>query len=260
MLNLTNLIVTAHMKDGEDIVLVDHLSLSVERGKKLAIIGQSGCGKTMTGMSILGLLPDNCTASGKIIWSDMDLLAISKRQRRLLLGRELVLIPQSGADFLNPSRTIGGQMRESIRHIGIKGVQPLHDILHRVGFECPESILSAYSFQLSGGMAQRVVMAISALGRPGLVIADEPTRGIDRENTGHFVTLMNELFSNAAILIITHDFSIASVCDHILVMNNGQLVEYGETNQILNSPKEAYTRQLIYDLPRTRPHLERGYL
>ena len=144
MLNLTNLNVTARMKDGEDIVLVDHLSLSVERGKKLAIMGQSGCGKTMTGMSILGLLPDNCTASGKIIWSDMDLLTISKRQRKSLLGRELVLIPQSGADFLNPSRTIGGQMRESMRHVGIKDVQPFHDILCRVGFECPESILSAY--------------------------------------------------------------------------------------------------------------------
>lgn len=259
MLSVENLSVTARMKGDKISLPVKHVCLSVTRGEKLAIVGQSGCGKTMTAMAILGLLPDNCVASGRIMWDAQDLLIMTKRQRRALLGKELVLIPQSGADFLNPSRTVGSQMKQGLRRAGLYGCEPLHDILHRVGFKNPKEILASYPFQLSGGMAQRVVMAIAAIGQPSLVIADEPTRGVDQQNTVHFIRLMQELFSDAAVLLITHDISVAAVCDRIMVMKDGEEVECGKSEQILCSPQQAYTQQLIRDLPNGLDHAEGGY-
>lgn len=246
MLSVENLRVTARLRGGETAVLVDGLSLAVERGTRLAVVGQSGCGKTMTAMAILGLLPENCAAAGRVLWEGRDLLALPRRQRRDLLGRELVFIPQSGADFLSPSRRVGSQMRESLRRAGLRGERALRDILRRVGFDRPEEILSAYPFQLSGGMAQRVVMAMSALGQPGLVIADEPTRGVDRENAEHFLALMEELFARSAVVLITHDLSIAGTAGRILVMNGGRAVEAGETERVLRG------------LPRALSGVERG--
>lgn len=255
--------VTAAMRGGAKTAIVRGLSFSVERGEKLAIVGRSGCGKTMTAMAILGLLPDNCAAAGRICFEGQELLALGERQRRALRGVKQVLIPQSGADFLNPSLRVRTQMREALLRAGTPRKQmeeTMTALLARMGFEDPRRVLESYPFQLSGGMAQRVVMAMASAGNPSLVIADEPTRGVDRENTAQFLQNLDALFGGAAVLLITHDISVAARCDRILVMNEGKMVECGESGQILHRPKEIYTHELICDLPHALSHAERGLL
>lgn len=260
-LEVKHLHIVAAMKGREQSRIVSDLSFSIAQGEKLALVGQSGCGKTMTAMAILGLLPENCRAQGSILWKGQDLLTMQPKKRRALLGTEQVLIPQSGADFLNPALPVKQQMRESLSRNRIeKARQPelMEHMLHNVGFDDPQKICNAYPFQLSGGMAQRVVMAMASIGRPELVIADEPTKGIDQSNTEHFIRNLNDLFSSAAVLLITHDISLAAVCDRILVMKDGMAEEYGDTKQVLESPASLYTHQLICDLPHALSHIERG--
>ena len=260
---LKQLNIEARMKGGERSRIVSDLSFAVESGKRLAIVGQSGCGKTMTAMAILGLLPENCNASGEVLWDGQNMLAIDTKKRRALLGRDHVLIPQSGADFLNPSLTVRRQMLESLGRNRVRQNEQaarLITMLEQVGFDDPERVLRSYPFQLSGGMAQRIVMIMAAAGNPGLVIADEPTKGVDHNNTLQFVNNLDTLFPNAAVLLITHDISVASICDNILVMKDGTTEEYGETKQVLAEPKSIHTHQLICDLPHSLSHAERGLI
>lgn len=251
-LSAQNLTITAQMKGSERSTIVSGLSFSVPTGKKLAIVGGSGSGKTMSALAILGLLPENCTASGSVKLGGTDLLELSGKARRKLLGREMVLIPQSGADFLNPSRTVGYQFNENLAALGVAKAERKEralTLLRLVGFEQPERVLVAYPFQLSGGMAQRVVTALAALGSPKLVIADEPTRGIDKALVALFLHNLQTLFADSAVLLITHDISVAEACDDIFVMHNGKMEEYGSTAATLANPQSAYTRRLLADLP-----------
>lgn len=260
-LTVEKLNITAAMKGGESLPIVSELSFCVEKGQKLAIVGSSGCGKTMTAMSILGLLPENCRAQGKVLWEGKELLSLPAKERRLFRGRELVLIPQSGADFLNPVLKIKGQLRESQNRAGIpkaKRDAASLELLSRVGFEEPERVLNSYPFQLSGGMAQRVVMAMALAGSPGLVIADEPTRGVDKESTDKLLALLDELFRDAALILITHDISVAARCDLIMVMDGGKCVELGTAEQVLNRPQSVRAHQLICDLPHALSHVKGG--
>ena len=255
--------IEASMKGGVKSRIVSGVSFSVKTGKRLAIVGQSGCGKTMTAMAILGLLPDNCAARGEILWAGQNVLGMDPKKRRCLLGREHVLIPQSGADFLNPSLTVRRQMTEVLARNGIERgnrAAKLEAMLEQVGFDDPGRILHSYPFQLSGGMAQRIVMIMAASGHPGLVIADEPTKGVDQDNTLQFINNLDALFPAAAVILITHDISVASICDNILVMKNGAVEEYGETKQVLEEPKSIHTHQLICDLPHSLSHVERGII
>lgn len=260
-LEASELNITAKMKNGVVNRVVKDLSFSVDRGKKLAIVGRSGCGKTMTAMSVLGLLPDNCTAVGSIRCGGKELLSMKCRERKELLGTEQVLIPQSGADFLNPALTVRRQMEESYKRAGI-GKQArrekMKESLHNLGFASPEKILPLYPFQLSGGMAQRVVMAMAAAGNPALVIADEPTKGIDKDNTELFLRNIDLMFPQAAVILITHDISVAAACDDILVIKDGSGEEYGRTEDVLSHPQSAYTRELISDLPHALSRSESG--
>lgn len=251
-LTVSQLRISASLAGGAVEEIVHDLSFSVDCGKKLAVVGGSGCGKTMTAMAILGLLPDNCRAQGRILWEGRDLLPLSAKDRRALLGSELVLIPQSGADFLNPSLRVKRQMSEALARVGVPKkhrVQRMLALLKSVGFANPDGILRSYPFQLSGGMAQRVVMAMACAGQPGLVIADEPTKGIDQDNTTQFIRNLDSLFGDAAVILITHDISVAAVCDQILIINGGAAAEYGDAQTVLSHPQSEYTRQLIADLP-----------
>ncbi len=263
LLAVNELDIVADMKGGHRSAIVSKVSFSVAQGKRLAIVGRSGCGKTMTALSILGLLPENCHASGSVRWDGKELLSLPLRERRGLLGRAQVLIPQSGADFLNPSLTVRRQMGESLARNAVPKDQreaAMTALLARVGFDDPERVLRAYPFQLSGGMAQRVVMSMASAGSPRLVVADEPTKGIDRENTAQFLSNLTVLFPQAAVLLITHDISVAAACDHLLVMREGRVEEYGETQQVLLHPESEYTHGLICDLPHAISHAERGML
>lgn len=252
-LAVTDLCITARLKGAKESRLINNLSFSVSCKSRLAVVGHSGCGKTMTALSILGLLPDNCHAKGSILWDGRQLLALTPLKHRALLGKELVLIPQSGSDFLNPSLTISHQMKEGLARIGIKRgerMAVMRDLLEKAGFQNPDEVLRSYPFQLSGGMAQRVVMAMASAGSPGLVIADEPTRGIDQNNRKQFMESLNTLFSQSAVILITHDISVAACCSDILVMKEGAVEEYGERRQVLAHPVKEYTKKLLRDLPR----------
>lgn len=260
-LAVRHLNITATMKGGVTSDLVRDVSFSVSCGDKLAVVGLSGCGKTMTAMSILGLLPDNCHATGNIFWNGKDLLSVPSKKRRKLLGAEHVLIPQSGADFLNPSLTIKHQLNGVLARIGMASgdrKKVMHQLLGGVGFSEPEKVLRSYPFQLSGGMAQRVVMAMASAGKPKLVVADEPTKGIDQSNKEQFLINLDTLFSEAAVMLITHDISIAAACNHIMVMKDGRIEEYGETSKVLLNPESDTTHQLICDLPHALSYIERG--
>lgn len=260
-LSVKNLTIEAAMKGHKRNRIADALSFSLTQGQRLAIVGQSGCGKTMTAMAILGLLPENCTARGSILWNGKNLLTMRDAARRSLLGTAHVLIPQSGADFLNPSLRIKTQMREMLLRNRIpKREHAAHAkrLLQQVGFEDSERLLHSYPFQLSGGMAQRVVMAMASVGTPQLVLADEPTKGIDQKNTAQFVSNLDTLFPDAAVILITHDISLAAICKQILVMKDGAIVESGDTKQVLAAPKSLYTHQLICDLPHALSHIDRG--
>ena len=251
-LEVKNLRVCAKLSGGSESAIVRGLDFCIAPGQRLAIVGTSGCGKTMTALAILGLLPENCRAEGIVRWEGEELLTLPRRKRRALLGRSHVLIPQSGADFLNPALSVRSQMNDALARNGIARAQrknAAETLLRRVGFDDPARVLRSYPFQLSGGMAQRVVMAMASAGQPGLVIADEPTKGIDRDNTALFLQNLDALFPGAAVLLITHDLSVASACERLLVMQDGCAVETGETQEVLAHPQHAFTRQLLDDLP-----------
>ena len=171
-------------------------------------------------------------------------------QRR---GDSLVLIPQSGADFLNPVLKVRYQIAETLKKAGIQEKQALKKesaaLLQRVGFQDPEEVLNKYPFQLSGGMAQRVILAIGLAFSPKLVIADEPTRGIDEETSKLYLAQLTDIFSTSAVIMITHNISIARNCQKLLAMYAGEWMEYGDTQTILKAPVHPYTQSLIRALP-----------
>ena len=194
----------------------------------------------------MGLLPTNVTMSDSCIFfcgreAEKDLM-------RKLLGVELVYIPQNGAEFLNPSRKIKDHLFDSLRKLGCRKSE-MHSravsALWISGFEQPESIMEKYPFQLSGGMAQRVTIAISACSNAKLIIADEPTNGLDHSSKQSFKNLLDQLFPEAGKLIITHDISVAALCERTIVLCGGRMSESGYTAELLSNPHHPYTQALI---------------
>lgn len=238
---------------GRNVKIVREMSFVACSGQRLAIVGESGSGKSMTALAILGLLPQGCYAAGQVLFAGKNLLKMTETEMNKLRGRELVLIPQSGSDFMNSSLTVGSHFRETLRRLGVYRKENIMarscELLSAVGFSEPWEILKKYPFQLSGGMAQRVVMAIGMAGEAHLVIADEPTRGVDDETAATFMDGIKDSFTDAAIIIITHNISVAKACERLLVMRGGEILEYGDTCEILANPTHPYTRDLIDALP-----------
>lgn len=232
--------------------IVKDLTFAVAQGERLAIVGESGCGKTMTAMSLFGLLPQNCAARGNVLLDGQELLRLPPKRMRKMRGKNLVLIPQSGADFLNPVLRVGVQMGETLRKNGVPGASVRREacaLLEQVGFAQPEEVLGKYPFQLSGGMAQRVILAIGLACRPQLVVADEPTRGIDDETSALYLDQLSTMFQQSAVVVITHNIAVARRCQNLLVMYAGELMEYGSSAEILDHPTHPYTKSLIEALP-----------
>ncbi len=231
-------------------VLVNNVSFSLKAGESLALIGETGSGKTMTALSVMGLLPDNVSMYGGSIKFCGELISGKKKLRRLL-GDKIVYIPQNGSEFLNPSRTIGKHLYDNLKRIGIGGRElkkQAEEKLILSGLPDPENILDKYPFQLSGGMAQRVTIAISACSNASLIIADEPTNGLDEESKKAFMELLATVFPQAARLIITHDIALASLCDRTAVLCGGRMMEKGDSKAVLEGMKSGYTRALIASL------------
>ena len=238
--------ISAKLSHGERVLLQD-VSFSLSSGQRLAIIGETGSGKTMLALSILGLLPANVRVQSGCIQMDSAALPAGRRLQSLR-GDRLVYIPQNGAEFLLPARTVRKQLYDSLKKLSLprKAFPALAaEKLRLAGFDAPETILDKYPFQLSGGMAQRVTIALAACSRARLLIADEPTNGLDEAGQAQFFALLDSIFPDAAKLIITHDISVASRCDRVLVLCGGRMLETGASADVLSTPRHPYTKALL---------------
>lgn len=244
--------------------LVQDLQFELAEGESLALIGETGSGKTMTARSILRLLPENVTQTGETIVFCGQPLPEGAAMRQLL-GTQIVYIPQSGAEALDPLRTVGKQLADGLAKNGVprdRRRKRAEELLTAAGLPEAERLLRAFPFELSGGMAQRVTIALAACAAPRLVIADEPTNGLDRRATEEFFRLLDRLFPKAARLIITHDISVAARCGRAAVLCGGIACETGPCAEVLSDPKHPYTRALLNALPQNgmaeTPRLREG--
>ena len=238
--------IAARLDRGERL-LIERVRLQLHAAERLALIGETGSGKTMTALSILRLLPDNVSMRDGKLWFDgRDLMA--ERSIRSLLGVELVYISQNGLEFLDPARSVRQHLYDSLKKLSVprrERESRAVDALSAAGFPEPREILGKYPFQLSGGMAQRVTIALTACSRAKLLIADEPTNGLDAEAREAFFQLLDRVFPTAAKLIITHDMAVAALCSRVQVLCGGQTVESGPSIQVLRTPRHPYTRALL---------------
>ncbi len=238
--------ISAGLRHGEKL-LVDHLHFTIQVGESFALIGETGSGKTMTALSIMGLLPGNVTMrNGSILFSGQDLTKVKKMST--ILGKEIVYIPQNGLEFLNPARKVRHHLYDNLKKLGVRKSEwekTALKKLHLAGFEKSMEVIDKFPFQLSGGMAQRVTIAISACSDAKLIIADEPTNGLDEDAKKDFMVLLHTLFPEAAKIVITHDIGIARLCDRAMVLCGGKSMEAGPAQDVLSSPKHPYTKALI---------------
>jgi oligopeptide transport system ATP-binding protein len=238
---------------------VDGVSFFVRESETLGIVGESGCGKSVTGLSILRLLPEPAgrIIGGKIIFEGRNLLELDKDQMRAYRGKMISMILQDPMTSLNPVYTIGNQIAESVRlHQNLPDdivEQEVISALRLLKIPAPEMRLNDYPFQLSGGMRQRVVGAIAMSCHPHLLIADEPTTALDATIQAQYIALFKDVQkkTGVSIIFITHDFGvIAKMCDRVSVMYAGKIMETAATSTIFKAPKHPYTAALINSVPR----------
>jgi oligopeptide/dipeptide ABC transporter ATP-binding protein len=237
---------------------VDGVSFTLRRGEVLGLVGESGCGKSMTALSIMRLLPKGSarTVAGQVLLAGDDLLRKTPREMREIRGGRISMILQDPQTSLNPVFSIGDQLREAIfrrTHAARRDVmREAVAALRHVDIAAPEQRIAQYPHQLSGGMKQRVVGAIAMSGHPEVLIADEPTTALDVTIQLQYLKLLKRLQqeSNMAILFITHDFGVvARMCDRVAVMYAGQIVECGPVREVFEHPSHPYTQALIASVP-----------
>src|SRR6201995_2728723 len=258
LIDIRDLRVVFHGDDGRTTHAVDAVDLAVAKGATLGLVGESGCGKSVTSLAVMGLLPKHSAeVTGSIRFDGFDLLAGSDDIRRDLRGNRLAMIFQEPMTSLNPSFTIGDQIIESIlRHRGgsrSAARKRAIELLRRVHIPSPEKRIDEYPHKLSGGMRQRVMIAMALACDPRLLIADEPTTALDVTLQAQILELMRELkaASNAAIILITHDLGVvAEVCDEVAVMYAGEIVEHAPVDELFASPQHPYTVGLLGSIPR----------
>jgi peptide/nickel transport system ATP-binding protein len=258
LIEIKDLRVLFHGDDGRTTHAVDSVDLSVANGATLGLVGESGCGKSVTSLAIMGLLSKHSAdVSGSIQFDGFDLLEASDETLRDLRGNRLAMIFQEPMTSLNPSFTIGDQIIETIlRHRGGSRRQAREravELLRRVHIPSPEKRIDEYPHKLSGGMRQRVMIAMALACDPKLLIADEPTTALDVTLQAQILDLMRELkaASGAAIILITHDLGVvAEVCDEVAVMYAGEIVERASVSELFASPQHPYTVGLLGSIPR----------
>lgn len=257
LLEVKNLQTHFHTESGV-IPSVDGVSFSIGEGEMIAVVGESGCGKSVTSLSIMGLVGSpGKIEGGEIVFEGKDLTKLSKREMRKLRGNEIAMIFQEPLTSLNPLFTVGNQISESIKlhqkvskeEAKVKGIE----MLKKVGIPRPEKVYSSYPHLLSGGMRQRVMIAMALSCNPKLLIADEPTTALDVTIQAQILELMRELTReyNTSIMLITHDLGVvAEMVDTVIVMYAGQVVEYTDVFTLFKNPKHPYTKGLLDSTPK----------
>jgi peptide/nickel transport system ATP-binding protein len=252
-------LVTAFDTDAGQVTAVDGVSFDVKKGKTLGIVGESGCGKSVTALSIIRLLPQPMgkILGGSVFFKDRDLTQLKDKEMYNVRGAQIGMIFQEPMTALNPVHRIGKQLSEVfLLHMPISKKEAWDrsiEILQKVGIPSPEIRVSDYPHQLSGGMRQRVVIAMALACKPDLIIADEPTTALDVTIQAQILELMMELQEEMgmSIILITHDLGvIAETCDDVVVMYAGRVAEKGEIDQIFHNPQHLYTKGLLESIPR----------
>lgn len=239
------------------VAVVDSLDLAIAEGEVLALVGESGCGKSMTALSLLRLVPrPGRIAAGEMIFRGRDLLQLTVPEMRGIRGRDIAMIFQEPMTSLNPVVTVGAQVVEAIRlhepATKREARRRTVEIFERVGIPDPEARFAAYPFELSGGLKQRVMIAMALAMRPKLLIADEPTTALDVTIQAQILELLRELQRDLgmAILLISHDLGIVNeLADRVLVMYAGQVVEEASRSTILEQARHPYTQGLLASMP-----------
>lgn len=234
------------------------VTLALQPREVRGLVGESGAGKSMLGRAVLGLLPANARIiSGSIIFEGRNLLAMREAERRELLGRRIALIPQDPMNSLNPVKRVGAQIGGLLRHhLGLSNRAALAraaELLAEVAIREPARVLSLYPHEISGGMRQRVLIAMAFACDPTLVIADEPTTALDVTVQRQVLQVVERLRQRhgSAVLFVTHDLGVvAKICRSMTVLHGGRVLEDGETSDVLTRPRHAYTRALLAATPR----------
>ena len=249
---------TEFKRDKTWVTAVNNVSFSIQPGEILGLVGESGCGKSVTSLSIMKLLARNSKISnGEILLNGKDLLKEDKKGMRKIRGREVAMIFQEPMNSLNPCMRIEKQLTEAILLHNNFSKEEAHnrafEVLKSVGIPEPDMTLKSYPHQLSGGMCQRVMIAMAMSCEPELLIADEPTTALDVTIQAQILDLLRNLKNkiNSSIMLITHDLGVvAQMCEKIAVMYAGHIVEYGTTDEIFYNPQHEYTKGLINSIPK----------
>ena len=227
-----------------DVHVVDNVSFDVRPGQCMALVGESGCGKSITTKTIMNLLPDSARIQGQILYKGKDLLKLSKEEHRKLLGHELAMVYQDSLSSLNPSMLISAQMKQLTSRGGTRSAE---ELLELVGLD-PKRTLESYPHELSGGQCQRVIIAMALTRNPSLVICDEPTTALDVTVQKQVIKLLNDLQKQLgfAMIFVSHDLAlVAEVASEITVMYAGQVIESAPTKELLTNPIHEYTQGLL---------------
>jgi peptide/nickel transport system ATP-binding protein len=258
LLSVNDLRVTFTRHGEEPFTAVDGVSFDVHAGQTVGLVGESGCGKSVTSLAIMGLLPDRGNrVEGEATYEGVDLIGLSKSEMRDRRGRDIAMIFQDPLSSLNPVIPIGLQVTEVMeRHRGMsrKDAMPqAQELLERVGIPDPKARLKNYPHQLSGGMRQRALIAMALACAPRLLIADEPTTALDVTIQAQILALLKELVQDTgtALIMITHDLGVvAGLCDEVNVLYGGRIVERGERHDLFARPRHPYTHGLLASIPR----------
>ncbi len=263
VLSVQDLTVGYTTPEGEDIALVQDVSLEIGSGKVLCLVGESGSGKSLTSLAIMGLLPAPLEVwSGSITYRGQDLLAMSDAKRREMRGRDLAMIFQDPMTALNPVRRVGYQIGRTLAlhqpHLSrAKRMQRVHELLADVGVPQPEVRAKGYPHEWSGGMRQRAVIAMAMANQPDLLLADEPTTALDTTVQAQVMEALAEARAQAeaSMMLITHDMGlVAQAADEVAIMYSGRIVESGSVTEVFDAPQHPYTRGLLASIlsgPRT---------
>jgi peptide/nickel transport system ATP-binding protein len=264
LLDVRDLSTSFRTEDGI-VKAVQGVSFSVEKGQTFGIVGESGCGKSVTCLTIMGLNPKrNTVTTGEALWKGKDLITAKPRELREVRGNEISMIFQDPMTSLNPVHTIGRQLEEAIllhRDVSKRAARARSlELLKAVGIPRAEQRIDDYPHQFSGGMRQRVMIAMALINDPDLLIADEPTTALDVTTQAQILSLMKRLQDDfgSAIIIITHDLGVvAEVADDVLVMYAANVVEQAEVHNLFTQPQHPYTWGLMGSLPRLETDVER---